>query len=196
MFGFVNTHKGPENLNVEMAKSFELGILQLAAVEYSTPGDWTNFSIGIGLDWRNYKMTTSDSRFIPVDGQVAVGPYPDDVQSKFSRLKIFSLSFPIMIEQKIPFKVPGGSYFSIAFGAVLNYNGHASMKTHWIDANHNQVEEYCGHIGRRPFTVDLMGIVRLSSCLGIYGKYSLMDTLRGDINPSFRTFSTGLILAY
>lgn len=196
MFGFVNACEAPRGLDIEMGKSFELGIFQLIGMKTSFFGGWSAFSLGMGLDWRNYKLTTSSTRFIPVDREVTFGPYPEGTQPRFSRLKVFSLTFPIMWEQRFPFKVPGGDRFSISFGISLNYNGHSSLKSKWIDSSFNEVEEYCGHIGRRPFTFDYVGIVRLANWLGIYAKYSPKTVLRGNINPSFKSFSTGLILFY
>lgn len=196
MFGFVNACEAPRGLDIEMGKSFELGIFQLVGVKTSFFRGWSAISVGMGLDWRNYKLTTSSTRFIPVDRQVTFGPYPEDVQARFSRLKVFSLTFPIMWEQRFPFKVPGGDRFSLSFGISLNYNGHASLKSKWIDSSFNEVEEYCGHIGRRPFTFDYVGMVRLSDWLGVYAKYSPKTVLRGSINPAFKSFSTGLILFY
>lgn len=191
-FGFVNAVSAPASMDVEMGKSFELGILHLLAVGYTLPAGYTTFSVGMGLNWRNYKMTTSSTRFIPVDGQISTGAYPEGVSAKFSRLKIFSLMFPIMLHQQFPLKVPGGSRLSLSGGVILNYNGHSSLKTKWIDSQFNEVEEYCGEIGRRPFTVDFIGVLKLCSFAGVYVKYSPMDTLRGDLNPAFHTFSTGV----
>ncbi|MDE7126109.1 MAG: hypothetical protein K2O12_06495 [Muribaculaceae bacterium] len=197
MFGFVDGAGAPPSVDIEMGRSFEFAGLQLLGVRYSTPSQNTMISAGIGIDWRNYKMTGADVRFIPDgDGHLTTGPYPEGVNARFSRLKVFSLGFPFLIEQKFPFRVPGNARFSITAGVVLNYNAHASSKTEWVDTESNRVDEYCGSIGHRRFTVDFIGIVRFCKFAGLYVKYSPQTVLCGSINPRFRSLSTGIICFY
>lgn len=197
MFGFVNAPASQAGMDVEMGKSFEWSVLQLVGVRYSTPTRNTSISFGIGIDWRNYKMSTASARFVSDGyGHVATGPYPEGVNARFSRLKVFSLNFPILFEQKLPFRVPGKAKFSITGGVVLNYSPHASMLTEWTDTEGNRVEESCNSIGQRQFSVDLIGILRFCKFAGLYVKYSPQTVLHGSNNLSFHTFSTGLICFY
>lgn len=197
MIGFVNAPASCRGMDVAMGKSFEIAALQLLGVRYTTPSRRTALSAGIGIDWRNYKLHGASTRFIADGhGHVGLGGYPEDVNARFSRLKTFSLSFPIMIEQRLPVRVPGNARLSITGGVVLNYTPQGSMLTEWTDTEGNRVEQSCNSIGQRQFSVDFIGILRFCKFAGIYVKYSPQTVLHGSNNLTFRTFSTGLICFY
>lgn len=189
--GMVNAPGAPRAMGLEWEKSFEISWLHILAVRYTSRS--LGVSAGIGVDWRNYKVTT-DTRLQPNgQGGVTWGPYPADAQPRNSRLKVFSLQFPILYHQHLPFRISGFQP-KIVVGPVLNWNSHASLRTKWRDAEGNDMEEYNSGVHQRKFTVDLFGALSLNGWANIYCRYSMQTILQGYGSPRFRSFSIGWML--
>lgn len=189
--GMVNAPGAPQAMGLEWEKSFEISWLHILAVRYTSRS--LGVSAGIGVDWRNYKVTT-DTRLQPNgQGGVTWGSYPTDAQPRNSRLKVFSLQFPILYHQHLPFRISGFQP-KIVVGPVLNWNSHASLRTKWRDAEGNDMEEYNSGVHQRRFTVDLFGALSLNGWANIYCRYSTQTVLQGYGSPRFRSFSIGWML--
>lgn len=194
--GWVNACGQPDGMGVELGKSLEISWLNMFAVKYRMPWKSSRLSIGFGLDWRNYRISTSDARFVPSgDGGVALAPYPEEATAKGSRLKVFSMGIPVIWQQHLPFKLFGNK-FLVGAGAVFNYNSHASLKTKWVTADGDRAEQKTNHIGHRRFTVDFIGLVRIWRGVNVYVRYSPNSVLRGAGQPKFNPLSSGIILYY
>lgn len=191
MFGFVDGVDAP--VNIDMGRSFEIGMLHLPGVRYTLPKGYTSVSAGLGLFWRNYRISGTDVCFVPDGhGHIEIGQYPADTDPGYSRIRVFSLSLPVVFEQRLPLRVPGKDRLGLSAGVILNYNAHAGVKTEWRDAASNTVEQYCGSVGHRRFTVDFLAMVRFCRFAGLYVKYSPQTVLTGSVSPRFRSFSTGI----
>ena len=185
-FGVVNAMDTPEGMDVDMGASYELSLDHLLKFNYNVlPA--TSVSMGFGMTWRNYRMT-GRTRFIKEDDNLILGSYPEGADIKFSRLKVFSLTFPFMINQSLGRKV----VFSV--GPVVNFNTHASLKTRYT-LNGEKVKETDNNIHQNRMTIDLMAKLRFKS-LGIYAKYSPSDMLNTEFGPKFRSCSAGITLFY
>lgn len=192
--GWVNACGQPDGTGIEMGKSLEISWLNALAVSYRMPWKSSRLTLGFGFTWRNYRISTSQNRFIPTEnGGVATGQYPDDVEAKGSRLKVFSLGVPLLWHQTLPFRFIGDNC-SLRLGAVFNYNPHASMKTKWETPDGEKAEQVTDHIGQRRFTIDFMAALHIGYGLNLYVKYSPNSVLRGSGQPSFTPLSSGLIL--
>ncbi len=195
-FGFVNALGGEAGRYVEMGKSFEISVLNLIGASYSVPACMANVTVGFGIDWKNYRITTPDMRFAMTSGCVSMEEYPGGVTPKNSRLKTFSLDLPVYWQQQFPVNVMGGDRFSVTLGVVLSYVTHASLRSSWIDQSGKKVTDRANDIGHRRFKADLLGIVRIASNVGIYVRYSPSTVLTDPQAPQFRSFSTGVIIGY
>lgn len=202
--GFCGTVDSREPVDVAMAKSFELGIDELISFRVNTNNRQNFFSVGLGINWRNYRMT-GRSRFIPVDGGVGVGAYPDDAEGRFSRLKIFSLSFPVTYGFKTRVKMIGRETLNFKIGAILNWNSYGSLRTAWREFDvaessretvKTDAEQFSKHIGHRKFTVDILAAVQIAPQTGLYVKYSPMSLLEKGKGPDFQTISTGIYFGF
>ncbi len=110
--GWVNASGQPDYLGIEMGKSLEISWINMLSVKY-TPWQWGTLSFGIGLDWRNYRISTSDHRMISTEGNgIGTDSYPEGSTPQGSRLKVFSLGFPVMWTQGMPLRWLDGSYFN------------------------------------------------------------------------------------
>lgn len=185
-FGVVNAIETSEGMDMDMGASYEFSLDHLLRFNYNVlPA--TSVSMGFGMTWRNYRMT-GRTRFIKDGDKLVLGAYPEGSDIKFSRLKVFSLTVPFMINQSLRRKV----VFSV--GPVVNFNTHASLKTRYT-LNGEKVKEKNNNIHQNRMTVDLMAKLRFNS-LGVYAKYSPSDMLNTDFGPKFRSFSTGITLFY
>ena len=185
-FGVVNAIETSEGMDMDMGASYEFSLDHLLRFNYNVlPA--TSVSMGFGMTWRNYRMT-GRTRFIKDGDKLVLGAYPEGSDIKFSRLKVFSLTVPFMINQSLGRKV----VFSV--GPVVNFNTHASLKTRYT-LNGEKVKEKNNNIHQKRMTVDLMAKLRFNS-LGVYAKYSPSDMLNTDFGPKFRSFSTGITLFY
>ncbi|MDE6491351.1 MAG: hypothetical protein K2L49_09365 [Muribaculaceae bacterium] len=189
--GFAGTAGGA--MPMSMGKSFEFQWLYVLGARYTMPHGSINF--GIGMNWRNYKISTSDIRFIQsAGGGVGQAPYPDGTIARGSQLKIASLTLPVIWNHWLPVSLFGYK-IQMSGGVILNWNHHASVMAKWLDAKGNETEESCKSVGQRKFSVDLTGTLRLCSWAGIYFKYSPMKLLDSR-SPGFHPFSTGIELLY
>ena len=185
-FGVVNAMDAPESMDVDMGSSYELSLDHLLRFNYNILPT-TSVSMGFGMTWRNYRMT-GRTRFIKEGDKLVLGAYPEGADIKFSRLKVFSLTVPFMINQSLGRKM----VFSV--GPVVNFNTHASLKTRYT-LNGEKVKETDNNIHQNRMTIDLMAKLRFKS-LGLYAKYSPSDMLNTEYGPKFRSFSAGITLFY
>lgn len=186
--GLVNSIDQPDGMDLRWAKSFEIGWLNALAVRYTHKS--LSVSLGLGFDWRNYNMTTRDHRMIPnASTGVALAPYPEGSTPGNSRIKVFSLGFPLLYTQRIP-----GTTLSLTAGGIFNVNTHASLKTHYTDELGNKIEEYAEGIHRRKVSFDIYGSIHLYKAVSIYARYSPQSVLSGAGVPKFKPLSVGISL--
>lgn len=184
-FGFVNALGAPEPMNVNMAASYEVFADLLTYGRYVGPH--ADLSIGFGINWRNYRMN-GRTRFVMNGDCIGLSPYPDGADIDFSRIKVFSLTFPFRYTQHL------SKHFTYSLAAILNVNTYASLKTHYTldgEKHHSVFKD----IRQTPITVDFMGQVQFHS-VGLYVKYSPCRMLNTDFGPDFSHLSAGITLFY
>lgn len=186
--GMVNSLNQPGEMNLRWAKSYEVGILNLIGVKYSYK--YSSLSLGMGMDWRNYKMNTVNHRMeLQPDGSMSLTPYPDGCTPRFSRIKVFGLGFPLLYTQGFR-----GSSVAITVGGIMNVNTHASLLTKYRNAQGKEIKENTNEIGRRKVTFDLYGDIKLYDSFGVYVRYSPQSVLQGAGLPEFNPLSVGFVI--
>ncbi|MBQ4622111.1 MAG: hypothetical protein IJB28_05595 [Bacteroidaceae bacterium] len=185
--GFVDALDTPDGMNVDMGASYELMAPSIFEWAWYPGRSSFNVSIGVGLNWKNYRMTDRN-RFIPEGNDIVIGPYPEGAAIEFSRLKVFSWMVPMLMSYEF------NDWLELRLGPVVNINTHASLKTRYsLDGEGKKETHNLQHYNR--LTVDLMGAVCIKG-LGFYVKYSPCEVLDTDYAPSFKGISTGLILGF
>lgn len=143
------------------------------------------FTIGFGLDWRNYRIK-GDTRFTKSDdGSVGLGTYPEGASPQFSRLKVFSLTVPVRYHFV-------SKFFGFSLGPVVNFNTHSSLKTRW-KADGMKIKDTSNNAHVKPVTVDLMATLDTPVC-NFYFKYSPCDLIKNGYGLQFKTLSFGVYL--
>lgn len=182
--GWCNTSGMPNEVDVRTFSSWELWWL----VSDWVYRPWRNnhaFSIGIGLDWRNYRMS-DESRFVQTDdNHLLIAGYPENAHPKFSRIKVFSINFPIRYRYEM-------KHMAFSFGPVVNLNTYCSVKTRYTIDGHEQ-KDINKNVKVNPVTIDLMGTLSLRN-FNVYFKYSPCNMLNSDYCPKFKTISFGFFL--
>ena len=171
---------------LQWSKSFEISWLSCLNVGYSFSR--SRIYLGLGFDWRNFKAT-ADSRWLVAsgDGGLEWGSAPEDVNVRFSRLKLFSLQLPLMYEWKIP-----KSWLKLKLAPILNFNTYASVKGVYDDAAGNRGECFFKNFERNKVTVDFFGALSYHNALGIYVRYSPMKVLKSSSPINFSPFTLGV----
>lgn len=170
-------------------RSFDIN-WTMAQYEYNPKGTTQTYCAGIGFGWHNYTLKDNGSLLTldrPTsivglsDFDTAFGP---GTSSRWSSVKILSLTVPLQFNQKI------SKHFSVTLGANVNFNISGRMKTEY-EKEDNDVSISTKGLEYRPVTVDFMAIFRIYG-VGIYGKFSPMTPIKKDYGPQFKSLSFGL----
>lgn len=188
LVGWVNAMNAPAPMDVAMGRSMELAWLNVVGAKLNT-GHGQRITMGVGIDWRNYRLAGNQCFTLDREQeQLRVEACPEGATHLLSRVKVFSLTVPVLLRQRLFNKV------DIFAGPVLNFNVHASMLTKYrLDGT--EVKHVSNHIHPVPVTVDVMGGVKWS-CLGAYVRYSPCHVLRQAHAPAFTTLSAGIFLGF
>lgn len=186
-FGGVLAPGAPDMMKTKKGSSWEIMLLHAFACQRRfTPND--RLSVGIGIDWKNYRLD-DNLRFYKADnGTITIGTYGEEVSKQSSRIKTFSWLVPVMYQRRVYRDL------WINAGAVLNFNTYASVKTNYRigDVKH---EHFDDNIRQNVVTCDLMAIVNCS-WLGLYVKYSPCNVLKSSAGLKFQSLTGGIILAF
>lgn len=177
-----NNGSGIDNV---MGHSIDIGWLSVIGAKYNT-GHGQRITVGLGIDWRNYRLV-KDQRFTYDGEMLSVVPYPEGAVKRLSRVKVFSLTVPVLFKQRLFDKV------DLFAGPVVNFNLHSSMLTQYT-LNDEKVKESCSGIHQVPVTVDIMGGIKWRF-IGAYVRYSPCHVIKESYGPVFTPLTVGIGLA-
>lgn len=181
-YGANADYKGPQSIG----SSWEI-MWTIAEIEKYGYGKHNGFSIGFGINWRNFRMD-GRSKFVKLDdGTITEEALPAGYDNDFSRIKVFSLTIPVMWKYRT-------KQVTFGLGPVFNINTYASIKNRYWDADGEKHKQIFKKIHQRPITVDIMAEVSFHNWFSIYGKFSPMtilnSTYANDVN--FQPVSFGI----
>jgi hypothetical protein len=181
-YGANADYKGPQSVG----SSWEI-MWTIAEIEKYGYGKHNGFSIGFGVNWRNFRID-GRSKFVKLDdGTITEEGLPAGYDNDFSRIKVFSLTIPVMWKYRT-------KSVTFGLGPVLNINTYASIKNRYWDADGEKHKQMFKKIHQRPITVDIMAEVSFHNWFSIYGKFSPMtilnSTYANDVN--FQPVSFGI----
>ncbi len=201
-FGLNTALSAPDNMNVNLWKSWEVGFdLPVWSPEITNS---FFFHLNLGFNWKNFRSTDCDKSFeknyankevfigapaylIPSGGTTVGAITGPNSYVDFSRMKIFSITLPMLFEVKASEK------FSVAVGPIVNFNLHGSLKTKYYNDRGEYVTFKSNGLRQQVVTVDLKGMV-IWDKLGFYCKWSPMRQLQEKYAPTldFKGISFGL----
>lgn len=183
--GFTCPTHVDERVDFSTFKSWEIFATVLQLDHFLDRRERNKVSLGLGIDWRNYRMTDDQLFTKGPDGNVTVERFPLAYEPKFSRIKVFSLTATLRYEHEF------ADGFSIGFGPVVNFNTYASIKTRYKFLG-DKVKHMEKNIRQRPVTIDWMLNMTIAD-VPFYVKYSNDNVLK-DGGVRFRSLSFGLYL--
>ena len=181
-YGANADYKGPQSVG----SSWEI-MWTIAEIEKYGYGKHNGFSIGFGVNWRNFRID-GRSKFVKLDdGTITEEGLPAGYDNDFSRIKVFSLTIPVMWKYRT-------KSVTFGLGPVLNINTYASIKNRYWDADGEKHKQVFKKIHQRPITVDIMAELSLRNWFSIYGKFSPMTILNSTYakDANFQPVSFGV----
>lgn len=144
------------------------------------------YALGVGVDWKNFAITNGNILHDSPAGPVTEF-YRGDISSRpISKLKVFSVTFPVLFSVNI---VNG---FGFSFGPIINLNTSAWIKNKYMVEGQLNKDRI-----RTPYTnlltVDIMAQINIKS-ISLFAKYSPMSILDKAYWPEFEHFSIGIAL--
>ena len=181
-YGANADYKGPQSVG----SSWEI-MWTIAEIEKYGYGKHNGFSIGFGVNWRNFRID-GRSKFVKLDdGTITEEGLPAGYDNDFSRIKVFSLTIPVMWKYRT-------KQVTFGLGPVFNINTYASIKNRYWDVDGEKHKQIFKKIHQRPITLDIMAEVSFHNWFSIYGKFSPMtilnSTYANDVN--FQPVSFGI----
>jgi len=185
-FGFIGGVNQAEDVNIDMGESYEIewgdvisGKVRIGRKDF--------VRIGLGFDWRNYRVT--DFKMFSKDerGIITMQDYPEGMEPKFSRIHTFSLSVPLKYYRYFNKKV----YFAV--GPELYFTPYGSLKTRYYD-NGEKKKITAGNVHQNHFSVGV-GAEIIVHHIGIYYKYNPFNVLRSSYGPKFSSMTVGIKVA-
>lgn len=183
--GFTCPTHVDERVDFSTFKSWEIFATVLQLDHFLDRRERNKVSLGLGIDWRNYRMTDDQLFTKGPDGNVTVERFPLAYEPKFSRIKVFSLTATLRYEHEF------ADGFAIGFGPVVNFNTYASIKTRYKFLG-DKIKHVEKNIRQRPVTIDWMLNMTIAD-VPFYVKYSNDNVLK-DGGVRFRSLSFGLYL--
>lgn len=185
--GFINTPGAPDNMNTAMGRSVEVDWSNIVGLGVRA-GKHGEFTLGMGLLWRNYKMTDTNLFRQDAQGNLSIESYPMGSNPKFSRLHTTSLTLPL--QYRHTFK----HGWRIALGPELAFNclkdKRYSLKTRYTLADQQQKEDARGvHVN--DLNVNLYASVMWKHRIGLYMRWSPSNVMDTSYGPEFQSLSVG-----
>lgn len=183
--GFISGVNETEGVHINMGQSIELELNNIIT-GYTPVGRNGLLGIGLGIGWRNYRMTNRLMFAKHDDGSIAIEPYPEGANPKFSRIHTFGFILPL----KYYHKIGRGRHTYLALGPELYYTPHACLKTRFHNEDGKQkLKNNDLHFNKVSIGVGAEIIVQ---SLGIYYKYNPFDVLDTDYGPKFNSMTFGI----
>lgn len=187
-FGVSTALGAPSRLKIDMGASFEILADHILNYVYYPQSNGHSLQIGVGVAWRNFRMT-GRTRFVKQAENVVLADYPSDADIQFSRIKLFSWTIPLMYGYDFNKDV------SLKIGPVIYFNTYASLKTKYREATGEKQESFDKNLHQNRITLHLQANLTWKA-VGIYVKYSPCHVLNTDFGPEFQAISAGLSLFY
>lgn len=153
---------------------------------YKPKGAKQTYSIGLGLNWRNYGLKDNNTSFQKVNDVVGLGKFPANAGSRYSAVHTLGINIPLLFTQDIGKKV------SFSVGPIVSFNAWGWVNNDY-DIGDDNFDISTRKIGQRPVTVDIMGVLEYEE-FGIFCKYSPMSVFKKDRGPEFQSITLGLYL--
>ena len=146
------------------------------------------WSLGVGIDWRNYRMSPNDGWWLKdAEGIMGLSAFPINASDRKVALHVTSVQVPVLYTHYFGC----GEKCYVTLGGIVNFN-------FWAHANRQYElgeEEYdinTKSIGQRPVTIDAFMQVHAPHLPSVYCKYSPMSFFKKSQAPKMHQFTIGI----
>ena len=185
-FGFIGGVNQAKDVSIDMGQSYEIEWGDVISSKVRV-GKKDFMRIGMGFDWRNYRVTDFKMFSKGERGIITMQDYPEGTEPKFSRIHTFSLSIPLKYYHYLNKKI----YFAV--GPELYFTPYGSLKTRFYEGDEKR-KITAGNVHQNRFSVGV-GAEVIVHHLGIYYKYNPFNVLSSSYGPKFSTMTVGLKVA-
>lgn len=167
-----------------MRAGWEIGLQEIVGLYWRPSRRGPCIGLGAGIGYRsanvgNGYMLDQENRIL------FVSPTPEDVVKASSRLHLLRLHVPLTVTQRL------FGHVSLRVGAVLNLNTYMSATTKFKTADVAGKTSF--HSLRQRFaTVDVFGAISFCNDMGLYVRYSPMETFAAGCGPRYKALSFGI----
>lgn len=170
----------------QWAKSIEIGWLNAVAIKYNLRN--SIFSLGVGLNWKNFRNSTS-ARYLDYNEEEGMfwKNYEEGINGKGSRLMIFSVQFPLLWQYTFP-----STSLSLKLGPVFNLNTFSEIKSHYLNNEGDKCSRSLKNVKPRLFTTDIFASLSLYNVCGIYLRYSPVRIMQDRTGLNFHPLTIGM----
>lgn len=156
-------------------------------------GSNLGLTTGLGLNWRNYHLDMN-THLKEENDVVGVYAEPAGINYTFSRLRVFSLTVPALLE--FQHNLGTKHTFFISAGVVGGVNTSASYRVKYTESDgdkENRVESKGLNIA--PLTLDYMAQIGYGSW-SVFAKYSPFSLFQSQKGPKVQAVSLGATLNF
>lgn len=171
---------GPEGLD----GSVEFGFGQMAGIEYLPWVKGPQFSLGVGIHYRQY--TLHGKQVFEASNHV-LGIVPAEADKVSSRLRNFGFQVPLTIYQPI-YKDLG-----VTVGVAAVFNTFTRAASDCFVGNLRTHKSFTG-LHQRLLTYDIFAQIGWKDNLGVYVRYSPASLFESQWGPQFKTISVGVTI--
>jgi hypothetical protein len=156
-------------------------------------GNNVGITTGLGLNWRNYHLD-NNTHLKEENDVVGVYNAPIGTTYNFSRLRVFSITVPVLLE--FQHKLGTKHEFFISAGVLGGVNTSSTYRIKYTEPDgdkENRVESKGLNIA--PLTLDYMAQIGYGSW-SVFAKYSPFDLFQSQKGPKVKAVSLGATLNF
>ena len=183
--GFNTMVGAPSDCSFRIWPSFEVGL--------GFKGNWEPFgkknvwSVGFGIDWRNYRMGNDKYWYKDATGNAQLTPFMAGQTNCKNWLNVFSLQVPVTYTHYFDKEQDWG----VTLGGIVNFNTGAHA-TRMFEFQDEEYEVETSSLRQRPITIDALLMFSTPADLSIYCKYCPMEFFKDGAGYKMHQLSFGI----
>lgn len=178
------------SLKAESSNEFYVNLIEKILPIYRNNLGLTS---GFGMSWHNYFLD-NNTHLLEENNKTDVYPAPSGVTYDYSRLRVFQLNVPLLLEWQPTLGKNHKMY--VAAGVIGGVNTMASYKVKYKDANGKTVTSVESHgLNISPLSLDYTAQIGYGS-FGLFAKYSAFSMFQSGKGPNVQPVSLGAVLNF
>ena len=191
--GFCDFYAGaiiPSDADAGISRAgWEIGMLNVAKLQWRLSNCGTEISLGIGWDYRHFTIGDGLRAYRGSNGSYDLSPIPDDDYNSKSTLRNFAVQFPLALRQKISGK------FTLEVGGIAMINAYTTGNSSWR-TDDTSSKLHIKNLHQRILTADILARIGWRNTFAFYFRYSPIPQFKNGFGPQYKSFSVGASLGF